>query len=284
MLKHELLFGHKAAAAPPSSVGPGDGIDGGVDPENGLCVQYDVGSASECGLSALRRLGTGKYFEFNKGSSPIADGDRLRATPSSSPIKESKTRRRLQFEADGGTESEWRDRANRSVSATPIGSATQCLMAALRRRGRGRRRASDCGCGRRRDSENAPFRVLDAPGIVDDFYSSIMDWNARRNLIGVALTDRLYLYHPESAAITPLIGGEGDGDGDDNAQRRRPRAVMTAVKMAPSGEAVAVGTDDGVVTVWDIDKERAVQVGRRRVVSFSLSLSLCKHGGPRRGG
>ena len=261
MLKHELLFDHQME--PELDIIDNDDAQ---NTENGLCIHYH----GELDLSPLRRLKTQKYFDFNKGASPISDNDRLRVTPCSSPINDfnaTKIRRKLQFEFDRCTEFQSESRTeslsrsqsisnqnalNRLLSATPIAVDTQWKIKNLRSRTKSK---SNSEMTSTVNTGDQPFRVLDAPNIVDDFYSSIMDWNARRNMIGIALTDNLYLFQPETAKIVHLI------DAQNEYRNRRNVPVITAVKMGPSGDAVAVGNDNGTVTVWDIYKERQVQVG-----------------------
>ena len=88
--------------------------------------------------------------------------------------------------------------------------------------------------------------MLDAPGMIDDFYSSVLDWNHSSSLIGVALHDNLYVYNPDERKINQLVAG--------NAALNPP--LITAVKFKPSGELVSFGSERGVVSIWDIARER----------------------------
>ncbi|RYP00341.1 hypothetical protein DL764_006541 [Monosporascus ibericus] len=57
---------------------------------------------------------------------------------------------------------------------------------------------------------NAPFRVLDAPGLRDDFYCSIMAYDANCNTLAVGLGNLLYGWS-ESTGVTLMNAGLGDG-------------------------------------------------------------------------
>ncbi|RYP63756.1 hypothetical protein DL770_009303 [Monosporascus sp. CRB-9-2] len=57
---------------------------------------------------------------------------------------------------------------------------------------------------------NAPFRVLDAPGLRDDFYCSIMAYDANCNTLVVGLGNLLYGWS-ESTGVTLMNAGLGDG-------------------------------------------------------------------------
>ncbi|RYP51094.1 hypothetical protein DL768_003500 [Monosporascus sp. mg162] len=59
---------------------------------------------------------------------------------------------------------------------------------------------------------NAPFRVLDAPGLRDDFYCSVMAYDANCNTLAVGLGDLLYGWS-ESTGATLMNAGLGDGSG-----------------------------------------------------------------------
>ncbi|RYP19670.1 hypothetical protein DL767_009604 [Monosporascus sp. MG133] len=57
---------------------------------------------------------------------------------------------------------------------------------------------------------NAPFRVLDAPGLRDDFYCSIMAYDANCDTLAVGLGNLLYGWS-ESTGVTLMNAGLGDG-------------------------------------------------------------------------
>ncbi|KAI0010054.1 WD40 repeat-like protein [Xylariaceae sp. FL0662B] len=57
---------------------------------------------------------------------------------------------------------------------------------------------------------NAPFKVLDAPGLRDDFYCSIMAYSRSRNTLAVGLGNLLYGWS-ESSGVTLLNAGRKDG-------------------------------------------------------------------------
>ncbi|KAI1123069.1 WD40-repeat-containing domain protein [Nemania abortiva] len=57
---------------------------------------------------------------------------------------------------------------------------------------------------------NAPFKVLDAPGLRDDFYCSIMDYSKSCNTLAVGLGNLLYGWS-EATGVTLLNAGVKDG-------------------------------------------------------------------------
>ena len=52
---------------------------------------------------------------------------------------------------------------------------------------------------RRRRIQGAPFKVLDAPGLSDDFYLDLVHWSSS-NVLAVGLGSKVYLRSPRSAA------------------------------------------------------------------------------------
>ncbi|KAI1815074.1 WD40 repeat-like protein [Poronia punctata] len=57
---------------------------------------------------------------------------------------------------------------------------------------------------------NAPFKVLDAPGLRDDFYCSVMDYSKASNILAVGLGNLLYGWS-EASGVTLLNSGVKDG-------------------------------------------------------------------------
>ena len=39
-----------------------------------------------------------------------------------------------------------------------------------------------------------PFRILDAPGVVDNYYMNILDWSIK-NIISIALVNEVFLWN-----------------------------------------------------------------------------------------
>lgn len=48
-----------------------------------------------------------------------------------------------------------------------------------------------------------PYRVLDAPDLVDDFYLNLVDWSST-NVLGVGLGSCVYLWTAHNAAVSKL--------------------------------------------------------------------------------
>lgn len=55
-----------------------------------------------------------------------------------------------------------------------------------------------------------PYRVLDAPGLCDDFYLNLVDWSAQ-NILAVALESAVYIWNATTSTVHELCDlGEED--------------------------------------------------------------------------
>lgn len=91
------------------------------------------------------------------------------------------------------------------------------------------------------------IRTISAPGIGDDYYTSIIDWCATSNVIGIALKDALYVWREKTNGT------------------REPRLLTTLIDeeritsvLVGEPNAVFIGSESGRLQVWDI--ERGLQV------------------------
>jgi cell division cycle 20-like protein 1 (cofactor of APC complex) len=95
-----------------------------------------------------------------------------------------------------------------------------------------------------RKVNKAPYKVLDAPQLADDFYLNLLDWSSNDNLV-VGLNTSVYLWSAASAAVTKLCGYRTD--------------QVTSVNWAADGNYLAVGCNSGVVQVYDVHVGRVVR-------------------------
>jgi len=89
------------------------------------------------------------------------------------------------------------------------------------------------------------WRVLDAPGVNNDFYINLLDWSPR-NILCVALGDAAYLWDASSGEISELCSlGE---------------TQITSVQWSPvSPQFLAIGTADNTVQLWNVEKQALVR-------------------------
>ena len=93
---------------------------------------------------------------------------------------------------------------------------------------------------RTRKIPKIPFKVLDAPALQDDFYLNLVDWSSYNNL-AVGLSNCIYIWSASSGQVTKLhdLGS---------------RDSVTSVCWSKRGTHLSVGTNSGVVQIWDINK------------------------------
>jgi cell division cycle protein 20 (cofactor of APC complex) len=83
-----------------------------------------------------------------------------------------------------------------------------------------------------------PERVLDAPGMLDDYYLNVLDWSVK-NVLAVALAETTYVWRADSGEVAPLAEApEG--------------AFVSSVKFSADGGFLGVGLGTGDVELWDV--------------------------------
>lgn len=89
------------------------------------------------------------------------------------------------------------------------------------------------------------LKVLDAPGLIDDFYGHPIDWSSR-NIVAVALSETVYLFDAGSGRIERLLGLPGG-------------AAVTSLRWTGEGLHLGVGTSHGEVQIWDGSAQRQLR-------------------------
>ena len=91
----------------------------------------------------------------------------------------------------------------------------------------------------------APFKVLDAPDLQDDFYLNLVDWSSQNQLC-VGLGSCVYLWSACTSKVTKLC--------DLASSTETANDTITSVSWMQRGSVLAVGTDKGLVHLWDAQK------------------------------
>ena len=89
-----------------------------------------------------------------------------------------------------------------------------------------------------------PFKVLDAPDLADDFYLNLVDWGSSNNL-GVGLGSCVYMWNSVSGRVTKLCDLADD--------------TVTSVSWIQRGSHIAIGTNKGLVQIWDAERCRRLR-------------------------
>jgi len=110
-------------------------------------------------------------------------------------------------------------------------------------------------------------RVLDAPGLVDDYYLNLLDWSSR-NVLSVALTGTVYLWHASTSSIKELVTYND--------------RTVTSVSWSPtSSQFIALGTSDHLIELWDAErlvKIRSISGHSGRVISLAWNKHILSSG------
>ena len=91
-----------------------------------------------------------------------------------------------------------------------------------------------------------PFKVLDAPELLDDFYVNLVDWSST-NILGVGLGNSVYLWFANTGRVQKLCDLPHHGEG------------VTSVSWIGHGTHLAVGTGSGSVMIWDAERLKRVR-------------------------
>ncbi|KAF2177681.1 meiosis-specific APC/C activator protein AMA1 [Zopfia rhizophila CBS 207.26] len=92
----------------------------------------------------------------------------------------------------------------------------------------------------RRRIPSAPERVLDAPGLVDDYYLNLLDWSSG-NQVAIGLERSVYIWSAESGSVASLFECPQD-------------TYISSVKWSGDGAYVGVGLGTGEVQIWDVEE------------------------------
>ncbi|RAR02804.1 WD40 repeat-like protein [Stemphylium lycopersici] len=101
--------------------------------------------------------------------------------------------------------------------------------------------ASSVNAQNRRRIPSAPERVLDAPGLVDDYYLNLLDWSSG-NQVAIGLERSVYVWSADSGTVASLLECPVD-------------TYISSVKWSGDGAYVGVGLGTGEVQIWDVEEQ-----------------------------
>ncbi|KAI1435542.1 WD40 repeat-like protein [Xylaria sp. CBS 124048] len=90
----------------------------------------------------------------------------------------------------------------------------------------------------RRRIATAPERVLDAPGLIDDYYLNLLDWSTG-NQVAIGLERNVYVWSADEGSVSCLL-------------ETSPDTYVSSVKWSDDGAYVGVGLGTGEVQIWDV--------------------------------
>ncbi|KAJ3032902.1 ubiquitin-protein transferase activating protein, partial [Rhizophlyctis rosea] len=122
----------------------------------------------------------------------------------------------------------------------------------------------------RRVIKTAPERVLDAPGMSDDYYLNLLDWSVG-NLMAVALDDTVWVWNAETGTAEELYKTPTD-----------TFSYISSVQFTPDGNFLAVGLSEGDIQLWNLQtmsKTRTMRGRATRVGVLSCDRHIVSSGG-----
>ncbi|GJP45971.1 hypothetical protein CLOM_g5308 [Closterium sp. NIES-68] len=118
-------------------------------------------------------------------------------------------------------------------------------------------------------------KVLDAPGVVDDYYLQMIDWS-NSNLIAVALGTSVFIWNAENEESVELMSVLTEDE---------QSPYVTGVSWAPDGVHLAIAISNSEIQVWNVSIPQQVRTfkGHSAVIGamdwYKTILSTGDHAG-----
>ena len=122
-----------------------------------------------------------------------------------------------------------------------------------------------------RQIASAPSRILDAPGMMDDYYLNLLSWSDT-NTLAVALSQTVYLWNATTGDIVDLCSVPEGGD----------NYISSVSWVQQGGSHIAIGTSSGKTQLWDVEAQkqlRSMDGHTDRVGALSWNEHILTSGG-----
>jgi cell division cycle protein 20 (cofactor of APC complex) len=125
--------------------------------------------------------------------------------------------------------------------------------------------------------KSSPLRVLEAPGLVDDYYLNLISWSAK-NIVAIALSTSVWLFNysfQEAQQLLELPGAE------ESMERGAYVTSVSWSKIPGQEHFLAVGTSNNTVQIWDTEKLcpiRVLEGHNGRICSMAWNSRLLSSG------
>lgn len=123
------------------------------------------------------------------------------------------------------------DPNNEIYSLSPVRLESQRLLLSAKKEERG--------------FPSIPYKILDAPELIDDFYLNLIDWGSQ-DMLAVALGKCVYLWNSQNSMVTKMC----DMGTEDS---------VTSISWIKRGSHVAIGTRKGLVQIWDAERTKRIR-------------------------
>lgn len=166
-----------------------------------------------------------------------------------------------------------------SAEPPPASNEHSSLLAAYARGdagvGRNSAHSTALAASHRRRIATTPERVLDAPGLVDDYYLNLLDWSST-NLVAIALSESVYIWNAETGDVGCLCSVNTGANGEDITEE-----IVCSVRFSEDGSYLAVGTSSGPIQIYDLSSSTRVRTmagHATRVPTLSWSGAILSSG------
>lgn len=112
--------------------------------------------------------------------------------------------------------------------------------------------------------DTKPFKILDAPGMVDDYYLNLLDWSSN-NILSIGLGDSIYTYNYNNGTVDEIFSGN---------------EPVTSVKSC--NNILSIGLNSGKNIFYDLDVQKIEMYKKyhdMRIASMSWNGNILCTGG-----
>ncbi|KAI8061152.1 WD40-repeat-containing domain protein [Gongronella butleri] len=96
----------------------------------------------------------------------------------------------------------------------------------------------------KRQIATSPEKILDAVGMVNDYYLNVLDWS-KKNMVAIALDKNVYLWNADC--------------GEAHQLPFESENKVTSLSWSQDGAHLAVGIESGLVQIWDANAIKPVR-------------------------
>jgi cell division cycle 20, cofactor of APC complex len=127
--------------------------------------------------------------------------------------------------------------------------------------------SSSGGSGKQRKIRGSAERVLDAPGMVDDYYLNLVDWSSE-NVVAIGLGEAAYIWRADKGSVHHITDAPSE-------------SYISSVKFSNDGAFLATAFGTGAIELWDVECNRRLRTmyGRQaQIASMSWSSHILSSG------
>jgi len=104
-----------------------------------------------------------------------------------------------------------------------------------------------------RKINSKPYKILNAPNLMDDFYLNLVDWSSK-NDIAVGLGNSVHLYTTNQTQENILFTYNNNLNSNSNTIDK----YVSSLIISQDGDLIAVGNSEGFIEIYDINMQKIV--------------------------